>query len=108
MGLIPAGVLTDTLTVLRSTRTPNGEGGWTDAYNAVGTVRGTVTVRRRVVMETIAAGQPSDQQLVDINADTSAVTVKPSDRLKAADGRVYELVALAFQGPLLIGVGRAV
>lgn len=108
MGVIPAGLLNELLTVLAPTRVTNNAGGWTDTWNAAGTVRGSVSARRRSTMEVVAGSQPSDVALADIYCDTSVVPVTGKDRIQQADGTVWELVAATHQGTLLFAMGRAV
>lgn len=108
MGLIPAGVLRETLTVLKATHAPNGSGGWTDTFASVGTVRGSVSARARTRDETMAAMQPTDQEHVDIYADATVVPITGDDRIETADGLTYELTSITRQGALIVAVGRKV
>lgn len=107
MGLIPAGVLRDTLTVLRASRVSNGAGGWTDTWASVGTVRGAITARPASRDETLEAGAPSGQELVDVVLDDSPVGLRSSDRVRNTDGD-FELITLTRQAALVVAVGRKV
>ena len=109
MGLIPAGLMRQQLTVLRATRTSNGAGGWTNTWASVGTVNGSVTARERGNRdEDVEAMQPTELEVVDILADGTVVTIGGKDRIEDPDGRTYELLTLTRQGPLVKAVGRSV
>lgn len=108
MGLIPPGILTQTLTVERATRTPNGAGGWTETWTAVGTCRGRTAALRSKLFERVVAEQPVDAQLVEIYADLTTVAVDGSERIVLPDGTTYEIIALQFQDALAFIAGRKV
>jgi head-tail adaptor len=101
------GLLPKRLTLLRSTRTPNGAGGWTDAFTSAGVVYGNVTTPRRTAQyERIKGEQPTNAELAEIYV-LETVTVTTDMRIQDGD-RLFEIVAVDRAGRTAILIGRVV
>jgi head-tail adaptor len=109
VGLIPSGLLSDTVTLQSFTLVSNGAGGFTKTWTDVANVQAKlVMLTSQSVQEALAGEQPSDAELVECWLNAQNVNVTGGMRFRDSAGSEYEIVGMRKQGPLVRAIGRKV